>query len=253
MTVTQAMHTLATLLVPTAFALMWLLERTRAARSYVSIPHWNALGIGFFILTAIVGSLMPPLLAATGFSSMRLLNLSGIGWWGLPIGLLTTSLVHYWWHRAEHRFNLFWRLGHQLHHSARRIDVAGAFVVHPVEVVIKTAIGVTVGSVLLGLASEVAAMVTALLAVISIFQHWNISTPRWLGWIIPRPEMHGLHHEFDIHARNYGDLAIWDILFGTYANPAHFDSPVGFTETASRRWLAMLLMRDVNAAGDELI
>ena len=58
-----------------------------------------------------------------------------------------------------------------------------------------------------------------------------------------------LHHELGVHARNFGDMPVWDMLFGTYANPARSDDVrVGFAEGRSRRWLAMLVFVDVNQA-----
>jgi sterol desaturase/sphingolipid hydroxylase (fatty acid hydroxylase superfamily) len=239
---------LAPLLVPTAYALMWTVEARSPARSYAPVPGWQRLGVAFFVLTATVGSLVPWLLEGSGFTALRVLDLSALGLWGVPVGLLVLTLVHYAWHRAEHRFDLLWRMGHQLHHAAPRVDVPGAYVVHPFEVMVKTSMGVALTTVVLGLAPAAAALTTALLAVLSIFQHWNIHTPRWLGWLVPRPEMHALHHERDVHARNYGDLPVWDMLFGTYANPARFDGQVGFAPHLATRWGDMLRMRDVHKA-----
>jgi sterol desaturase/sphingolipid hydroxylase (fatty acid hydroxylase superfamily) len=169
-----------------------------------------------------------------------------LGWWGFPIGVLLTSLLHYGWHRAEHGSDFLWRLGHQLHHSPTRVDIAGAFYAHPFEVVMKTLISLAVNVWLLGLVPVVATSVTTLLAVLSLFQHWNIHTPEWLGWIVPRPEMHALHHERDVHARNYGDLPLWDLLFGTFSNPKAFEGQVGFDPERATRLKDMVLMRDVH-------
>ena len=44
-------------------------------------------------------------------------------------------------------------------------------------------------------------------------------TPRWLGYVIQRPEAHGLHHELGEHRRNYSDFPLWDMLTGTFVNP----------------------------------
>jgi hypothetical protein len=38
-------------------------------------------------------------------------------------------------------------------------------------------------------------------------QHANIRTPRWLGYLIQRPESHGVHYGRGIHRCNYSDLA----------------------------------------------
>ena len=74
----------------------------------------------------------------------------------------------------------------------------------------------------------------------------NIRTPLWLGYFIQRPEAHCIHHQRDVHAFNYGDLPVWDMLFGTYRNPAAFEGTVGFDLPATDRLGAMLAFVDVN-------
>ena len=81
---------------------------------------------------------------------------------------------------------------------------------------------------------------------VGLYQHWNVKTPAWTGWIIQRPEAHMLHHERDVHARNFGDMPIWDRLFGTYGEPTGAPVKLGFEPERSRRWIAMLAMVDVN-------
>jgi sterol desaturase/sphingolipid hydroxylase (fatty acid hydroxylase superfamily) len=78
-----------------------------------------------------------------------------------------------------------------------------------------------------------------------MFQHWNVRTPQWVGWIIQRPEAHALHHARGIHAYNYGNFMLWDILFGTFRNPAAFTDPLGFWDGASGKLGSMLIGRDV--------
>jgi sterol desaturase/sphingolipid hydroxylase (fatty acid hydroxylase superfamily) len=34
----------------------------------------------------------------------------------------------------------------------------------------------------------------------------------------PAPN-HALHHERGVHAYNYGDIALWDMVFGTFKDP----------------------------------
>ena len=73
-----------------------------------------------------------------------------------------------------------------------------------------------------------------------------ISSRIWVGLIITVPEAHMLHRERDVQARNFGDMQIWDMIFGTYANPLRADVPVGFAPEAMRRWPAMIACIDVN-------
>jgi hypothetical protein len=78
-----------------------------------------------------------------------------------------------------------------------------------------------------------------------MFQHLNVKTPRWLGYIVLRPEQHSVHHERGVHAYNYGNLAFMDILFGTFRNPEGFSREQGFWDGASAKVGAMLVGRDV--------
>ncbi|HKU43664.1 MAG TPA: sterol desaturase family protein, partial [Polyangiales bacterium] len=82
----------------------------------------------------------------------------------------------------------------------------------------------------------------------SFFQHANIRTPSWLGYFIQRPEAHALHHERGVHAYNYSDLPLWDIVFGTWKNPSRWEAQSGFYDGASARIPEMLIGVDVSSA-----
>jgi len=81
---------------------------------------------------------------------------------------------------------------------------------------------------------------------LSVFQHANLRTPQWLGFIVQRPESHSAHHERGVHARNYSDLPIFDIAFGTFHNPREFSAQAGFYDGASMRVAEMVRFRDVS-------
>lgn len=223
------------LVVPLVFAGLWWLERRHAAQPFVEVEGWSRRGVSFFVATAAVGSVVPWLWRASPLEGVSVLHLRSWGYAGVPLGLLFVTFVSYWWHRAEHRTKALWLATHQLHHSALRIDVAGAYYVHPLEVAAKGTLAFLALSVVLGLTVQAATVASTATAVISIFQHWNVRTPRMLGYVLPRPEMHQLHHEYGVHGRNYGDLPLWDMLFGTYANPAEVPAGlrVGFDAQAS--------------------
>lgn len=240
------MKILLSLSVPLAFLLMWLIEARWPARAYVPVRRWKLTGALFFLAVIGIASLTPLFWNWAGLTSLQVFDLAELGLWGYPLGLLLSSFLGYWWHRAEHRFDPLWRAAHQLHHSALRVDIPGAFYSHPLEVLVKSTLGILVSVVLLGLAPLAAVLVSLTLALLALFQHWNIHTPRWLGWVVPRPEMHAAHHEYQVHGRNYGDLPLWDLLFGTFHNPPRFEGRVGFDAPASARLGDMLLMRDVN-------
>ena len=164
---------------------------------------------------------------------------------GAATGILVYELVHYCYHRAAHRWNWLWRLGHQLHHSAESVDAFGAYYLHPLDAVLFTTWQVLVFFPLLGLSPEAGAIASAFLAFNGAFQHANIRTPRWLGYIVQRPESHGVHHGRGVHRYNYSDLPLWDLVFGTFRNPGARETPVsaGFYRGGSARLAAMLAFR----------
>ena len=77
-------------------------------------------------------------------------------------------------------------------------------------------------------ARSVAVVYTACTALGEFFYHTNVRTPRWIGYVFQRPEMHRIHHQHARHENNYGDFAWWDMLFGTWENPRDFVHTCGF-------------------------
>jgi sterol desaturase/sphingolipid hydroxylase (fatty acid hydroxylase superfamily) len=98
---------------------------------------------------------------------------------------------------------------------------------------------------IVGITPEATVLVIYTTTFLGVFQHSNIRTPRWLGYIIQRPESHSAHHERGVHARNYSDLPLFDILFGTFHNPKDFARETGFYDGASSRVIDMLRWQDV--------
>ncbi|MDO9321298.1 MAG: sterol desaturase family protein, partial [Pseudomonas sp.] len=116
------------------------------------------------------------------------------------------------------------------------------------EVALKVTSSTWVSTLLLGMSPLAAALVGLFVALTSLFQHSYINTPRWLGYFVQRPESHCLHHEYQVHGRNYSDLPLWDMVFGTFANPPRFTGKVGFQLTNAASVLDLLLMRDAHKA-----
>ena len=48
-----------------------------------------------------------------------------------------------------------------------------------------------------------------------------------------------------MHANNYADFPIWDLLFGTFKNPKTWEGQAGYYDGASKRVGAMLIGRDI--------
>jgi sterol desaturase/sphingolipid hydroxylase (fatty acid hydroxylase superfamily) len=241
------MEAILTVLMPLTFVLMIGVERVFPARPLPRVRRWALKCITlFFVLNAVAATL--PALAAMAVGAHAPLNLKGLGTVGGGIvAFLVSDLVFYGAHRLVHNVPLLWRWIHQMHHSAERIDVLGSNYGHPFDVLALG--GVTVLAVtLLGVSPDAAALAGFIGFFLPTFQHMNVRTPQWLGWIIQRPEAHTVHHSRGVHAYNYGNVMLWDIVLGTFRNPAAFGEQAGFWDGASTKMGAMLIGRDVSQA-----
>jgi sterol desaturase/sphingolipid hydroxylase (fatty acid hydroxylase superfamily) len=233
---------------PATYAVLAITEQFRPARAFPPRRGWRWLGIAFLLLMAVLGTVAPLLIPVDWLAAQRWIDGTrlGIGG-GTLVGFVVLELVVYAWHRAAHRVGFLWRGFHQLHHSARRIDIPGSVLFHPLEMLVQITLQTFVTVIILGLDPVAAALVGYLIAFNGMFQHWNVRTPRWIGYIIQRPEAHCVHHRLGFHYYNFADLPVIDMLFGTFRNPRRFLGECGFEADADRRLGAMLALRDVNA------
>jgi sterol desaturase/sphingolipid hydroxylase (fatty acid hydroxylase superfamily) len=167
-------------------------------------------------------------------------------WPGGFLAYFIATFIFYWWHRWRHESDVLWRIFHQIHHSAQRIEVITSFYKHPLEMTVNSIIGSILVYSLLGLDLEAGAAYTFFTAVGEFFYHTSVRTPRWVGYVFQRPEMHRIHHEYARHKNNYGDIVWWDMLFGTYENPPAFEKSCGFDDEKEQRLPAMLAFVDVH-------
>lgn len=235
------------LLVPLTYLAMLAVESVWPARVFPERRGWRWLGIGFLLTMVVVATVVPLLLDPAWTARHRWMDGSNLGVvGGMVAGYVALSGVMYAWHRTVHAVPWLWRLTHQMHHSPQRIDISGSLVFHPIEMVVQVALQLFVTVIVLGLDPLAAALTGYLAAFYGLFQHWNVRTPQWLGYFIQRPEAHCEHHRLGVHAYNYGDLPIWDMLLGTFRNPRHFEGRCGFESPQDRRLVSMLALRDVN-------
>ncbi len=158
-------------------------------------------------------------------------------------GYLLVTFVYYWWHRARHSVPGLWRWVHRVHHSPARIEVLTSFYKHPVELVLNGVLSSLLLYTALGLSPLAVTTVVLITGLAELFYHWNVRTPRWLGWFFQRPEMHRVHHERGLHTSNFSDLPLWDALFGTLYNPHEDVGLCGFVD--ERRWFDLILGKPV--------
>jgi sterol desaturase/sphingolipid hydroxylase (fatty acid hydroxylase superfamily) len=233
--------------IPAAFVTFIVAEKLKPARPLPRVRGWRLRGVISFLMTGFISSSLP-LLYIDVVRRHRLMDLEGLGTvGGAAVGMLATEFVGYGWHRLRHR-PVLWRLMHQMHHSAERIDIFGSAYFHPLDIAGEIVVSGLVATMVMGVSGEAAALGGLVGVLLSLFQHTNVRTPRWLGFIIQRPESHSIHHARGVHAYNYANLPIWDMLFGTFRNPERFELEAGFYDGASARVGAMLAFRDLAPA-----
>jgi len=224
--------------------ILW--EALAPARSLPAIKGWRLRGLAAFATYFFLSSYLP-LLWSDRLAQFQLFDLTALGTLaGAAVGLLVYELGVYLWHRTMHASDLMWRTFHQMHHSAERLDTFGAFWFSPLDMIGWTALSSLCLTLIVGLTPEATTLVLLATTFLGAFQHSNLRTPRWLGYLIQRPESHSRHHERGVHAGNYSDLPLFDLLFGTFHNPRDFAAHAGFYDGASARVTDMLLARDVS-------
>jgi sterol desaturase/sphingolipid hydroxylase (fatty acid hydroxylase superfamily) len=220
-------------------------EALFAARPLPTIKYWKVKGLIFFTIYFFLSSYLP-LLWNEYLSAHQILDLTSLGTVGGAFaGILLYQFGVYVWHWSMHKNHLLWRVFHQMHHSAERLDTYGAFLFSPMDMVGYTVLGSLFLVLVAGFTPQASTIILLANTFFSMFQHANIRTPVWLGYIVQRPEGHALHHAKGIHAYNYSDISIYDMLFGTWKNPKDFEHENGFYHGASSRLSDMLLFRDV--------
>jgi sterol desaturase/sphingolipid hydroxylase (fatty acid hydroxylase superfamily) len=240
------MEALAPILILGSYVAFLAYEALRPARKLQRVSWWQAKGLLFFVITAAISTLLP-YAYADFVAKHALFDLSGLGMVaGAAVGYVLFQLAAYWWHRLMHTLPVLWRWSHQMHHSAERVDMWGVMLFHPFDIIGFTVVASVVYSLVLGLSADAVALASVYGLVAQFFQHANIRTPVWLGYLIQRPEAHGIHHQRGVHAYNYADLPLWDIVFGTFRNPAVWREQGGFYDGGSKRTWAMLFGRDVS-------
>ena len=228
------------------YLLLMLWEALFPGRVLPPIKFWKLRGIAVFFFYFYLSSYLP-MLWAQWLPSAQLIDLSGLGSLGGALfGVLLYEFGVYIWHRSMHNSKWLWKTFHQMHHSAERLDTYGAFFFSPLDMIGWTILSSLCFSVLTGLTPQAITITLLSTNFLGIFQHANIKTPVWLGYFIQRPESHTIHHARGIHAYNYSDLPLFDMLFGTFRNPRRYEHETGFYNGASSRIGDMLLFREVD-------
>lgn len=169
-------------------------EKLTPARPLPKIKYWKIKGFVTFIIFFYLSTYLP--LIWDGYlSNFQLFDLTDLGtYFGAAVGIFIYEIGVYIWHRSIHSNSFLWRVFHQMHHSSERIDSYGAFYFSPLDMIGFTFLGSLCLVVIAGFTAEASTLIIVGTTFLSIFQHSNIKTPRWLGYFIQRPESHSYHH-----------------------------------------------------------
>jgi sterol desaturase/sphingolipid hydroxylase (fatty acid hydroxylase superfamily) len=221
-----------------------LLEALFPARPLPKVRGWKTRALVVLVFYFYLSSYLPLLWGET-LARYQFFNLQALNpFVGAAIGVLVYELLVYVWHRTMHRVHWIWRSFHQMHHSAERLDSFGAFYFSPLDIVgftFLTSVSLTV----IGLGAQAVTYALYATTFLAVFQHLNVRTPQWLGYIVQRPESHSVHHGRGVHQYNYSDLPLFDILFGTFRNPQEFVREAGFYDGASAKVAQILAFKDI--------
>lgn len=225
------------------FFLLW--ERFFPGRQLPKVKGWyfRALAVNFAQLSITLCTARIWIKLLGQHSLVHLANLQNPFLEGM-IGWLIGTFFFYWWHRYRHT-KLLWYVFHQVHHSPSRIEVATSFYKHPIEIFSDSLLTAIVLYPFLGCSMMGVFWNNFFAAIAEFFYHANIKTPLWVRYFIQTPELHSVHHQYDVHFFNFSDLPIWDRMFGTYKDATQFVDRCGFNETTENRLLKMLFFRAV--------
>ena len=208
-------------------------EAVIPAKKLPTIKYWRIMGISTFFIYFFVSSYLP-LIWNNYLSAYKVFDLVLLGdYWGGLTALLLYEFGVYVWHRLMHKNHLLWRVFHQMHHSAERVDTYGAFFFSLMDMIGFTFLTSLAMIWIAGFTPQATIYAIYGATFLAVIQHTNIKTPQWAGYIFQRPESHSLHHAKGIHAFNYSDLPLFDIIFGTFRNPTEFAEETGFYSGAS--------------------
>jgi sterol desaturase/sphingolipid hydroxylase (fatty acid hydroxylase superfamily) len=236
---------LPTMLIAGATAVFFVLERALPGRQLPQASGWYPRAL-LLNLAQLLITLATARLWIRIFGDLSLFKLSH---WHAPVleglmGWFVGTFFFYWWHRLRHAKG-WWLAFHQIHHSPARIELLTSFYKHPIEILCDAILSAVVLYPLLGCSLMGAFWYNFFAGTGEYFYHANVRTPASLRYFIQTPELHSIHHEFDAHRHNYGDIPLWDRLFGTYQDSTQFAQRCGFPRGAEAKLVAMLAFKDV--------
>jgi sterol desaturase/sphingolipid hydroxylase (fatty acid hydroxylase superfamily) len=191
--------------------------------------HHAGLNLFFTFTTVVVNFCFAVLILKTSdwavANDFGLLHLTGMPLWLFMLaGLLVLDLIGaYFIHWLQHQVRPMWKF-HLVHHTDTHVDATTANRHHPGESVFR-AVFTLLAVLVTGAPMWLVMLYQSLSAVLSQFNHANISLPVWVdkavSWLIVSPNMHKVHHHYaqPLTDTNYGNIfSVWDRIFGTFTS-----------------------------------
>jgi len=237
--------TLPTIITIFATIFFLLFERIKPGRMLPKIKNWYYMALIINVIQLII-TLLTARLWIEIFGEISLFKIRN---WQSEIlqgffGWLIGTFFFYWWHRVRHMKG-FWLIFHQLHHSPSRIEAVTSFYKHPIEILADAILSALILYPLLGCSLMGMFWYNCFAGIGEYLYHSNIKTPKWFRYFIQTPELHSIHHQYNVHKYNFGDITIWDRIFGTYKDTTEFAERCGFPKDAEHKLKEMLLFKDV--------
>ncbi|MFZ9470560.1 MAG: sterol desaturase family protein [Rickettsiales bacterium] len=237
--------TLPTIITIFATIFFLLFERIKPGRMLPKIKNWYYMALMINVIQLII-TLLTARLWIEIFGEISLFKIRN---WQSEIlqgffGWLIGTFFFYWWHRVRH-LKGFWLIFHQLHHSPSRIEAVTSFYKHPIEILADAILSALILYPLLGCSLMGMFWYNCFAGIGEYLYHSNIKTPKWFRYFIQTPELHSIHHQYNVHKYNFGDITIWDRIFGTYKDTTEFVERCGFPKDAEHKLKEMLLFKDV--------
>ena len=146
--------------------------------------------------------------------------------------LVAIDFTLYWVHRALHS-RIFWNT-HRFHHSVRELNWLSGIYTSGTHIVFYIVPQVLIASYLFGFSAVEMVLVVVIGYFVQLWQHANVRIGIGrLRYLFVTPQSHRRHHARGGAARNvnFGAiLSLWDVLFGTWAEPADETYELGVDE-----------------------
>jgi len=207
-------------------ALAWLerrrpLRRTTEPKLRREARNLAVAGVGSVVVAALETPLVLWLTQWVESNGWGLLKHWRLPWWiEIPVAVLLIDYSMYWWHLANHRVPILWRM-HLPHHADLDLDASTALRFHFGELLASLplrALQVT----LIGAGPLAFSVWQTLFGLSILFHHSTLELPlaleRRLLWLVVTPRMHGIHHSIvrrEAESNLSSGLTLWDRLHGT--------------------------------------